>query len=128
MKIKFYFSCDEDRVLFHNCMCLENPERDPLSAYLRDNEGDKSYASYIGFLKKSLEILNNYNVDSYDLSSNSWSFYLNKNVVEICFLYNEDNTDYQLTLDREKVAFIIRKWIEFLKKEPIEGYEEIIEV
>ncbi|QIW15271.1 hypothetical protein A4G20_02415 [Pasteurellaceae bacterium RH1A] len=113
--MKLVFDCYlKDNNLEPTCYSLEENELNPLTGYLTDTTGG-SYGEYLKFLKKSLDILNDDEKDI-DISSNSWGVNVFDTYVEIYFLYDENNENYKLKMNKFAFSSIINEWILFLQE------------
>jgi len=99
---------------------LENDKEGIIISYLIDS-GGASLESHIELLEESICKLEDLSISNADISSNSYGSEIVNNIVKIYFLYDEDK-EYEI--NRLDLLRIIKSWVEFMKKKPIEKYQE----
>lgn len=116
---EFYFNNEKNKYL-PTCYSDERNEFNPLTGYLTDDIG----GDYIDFLESSIETLRD-NIDI-DISSNSWGCDVDEKRIFLYFLYDYDNQDYHLYLDKDVFYFILSEWLSFIKDKSFQTKREIV--
>lgn len=127
MNFKFCYFKFPDSESLNATICPNNIEDNKgnlIASYLVDN-GGASLESHIEYLKECSTHLENPLTCEADISSNSYGADICSNKVKICFLYNEDE---DVEVNRLELKEVMDAWILFLEKEPVEGYEETINI
>lgn len=127
MNFKFcYFELPDTRSLNATISTknIEDDKEDLIASYLVDS-GGASLESHIEYLKECLTELENFLKCEANISSNSYGVDICGDKVKICFLYNEDE---EVEINRFELKKVMDAWILFLEKEPVEGYEETINI
>lgn len=82
------------------------------------------WGDYLDFLESSIETLRD-NIDI-DISSNSWGCDVDEKRIFLYFLYDYDNQDYHLYLDKDVFYFILSEWLSFIKDKSFQTKREIV--
>lgn len=99
---------------------LGNVEEDMVISYLLD-DGGSSLQSHIDFLEYCIDKLENHLINNANISSNSYGVVIINNTTKINFLYDEGK---EYTINRLDLLKMMKFWVCFLKKKPIDQYVE----
>lgn len=98
-----------------------NFKEEMIISYLID-DGGLSVESHIEYLDDCISKLENSTINEIDISSNSYGVELINEMVKIYFLYDENQC---CEVKRSDLLKLLKSWVMFIKKKPIENYEEV---
>ena len=99
-------------------------ESNMVMSYLTDDSG-LSNSTRIEILEHFLGILENKEIKEADISGEHYMASIQNQQVELEFVYDENQT---AITSRVRLSRAIKAWIDFIKKDPVKGYTEIIEI
>jgi hypothetical protein len=99
-------------------------ESNIVMSYLTDDSG-LSNSTRIEILEHFLGILENKEIKEADISGEHYMASIQNQQVELEFVYDENQT---AITSRIRLSRAIKAWMGFIKKEPVKGYTEIIEI
>ena len=103
---------------------IHDNESNMVMSYLTD-DGGVSKNTRIEILEKFLGILENKEIEEADISGEHYMAFIQNQHVELEFVYDENQT---AITGRVRLIRAIKAWVSFIKKEPVKGYTEIIEI
>lgn len=126
MKFEFiYFTYPNSDQLYPSMVNLTNDDESMLiGSYLTD-DGGVSKSTRIEILEHFLGILENKEIEEADISGEHYMASIQNQQVDLEFVYDENQT---AITGRVRLIRAIKAWISFIKKEPVKGYTEIIEI
>lgn len=98
-----------------------NFKEEMIISYLID-DGGLSVESHIEYLEDCINKLENSTINEINISSNSYRVELINDMVKIYFLYDENQC---CEVKRSALLKLLKSWVMFIKKKPIENYEEV---
>lgn len=98
-----------------------NLKEEMIISYLID-DGGLSVESHIEYLEYCISKLEKSTINEIDISSNSYGVEVINEIVKIYFFYDENQYCEVKRLDLLK---ILKSWVMFMKKKPVENYEEV---
>jgi len=98
-----------------------NFKEEMIISYLID-DGGLSVEFHIEYLDDCISKLENSTINEIDISSNSYGVELINEMVKIYFLYDENQC---CEVKRSALLKLLKSWVMFIKKKPIENYEEV---
>lgn len=110
--------------------CWFNKKYDVFGSFIIDSMGlELNSKEFIEDLEDYLDYLKT-NEYPKELYTNSWGMEIKKlgEKAFIYFLFDDTAVDYQTEIEENKIIFFLEKWVNFLKLDPKEGYEEIWEI
>lgn len=126
MKFEFiYFKYPNSDQLYPSMVNLTNDDESILiGSYLTD-DGGLSKSTRIEILEDFLGILENKEIEEANISGEHYMASIQNQQVELEFVYDENQ---RAITSRVRLIRAIKAWVAFIKKEPVKGYIEIIEI
>ena len=120
MKIRFYYFYNPLwREFIPSCQ-IYGGEFNVLTNYISEVD--------IDFGVFCLDKLKNKNIHEFDISSESWGADIDDESVILFSLYDEENLEFRISITRESLTFLLKKWLDFIRLEKDENYEEVIDI
>lgn len=126
MKFEFiYFTYPNNHHLFPSMVNLTNNDQSTLVGYYLTDDGGVGKSTRIEILEYFLNVLENKEIKEADISSEHYMASIQNQQVKFEFLYDENQV---FITSRSRLIRAMKAWIAFIKKEPVKGYTEIIEI
>lgn len=126
MKFEFiYFTYPNNDHLYPSMVNLTNDDESTLVRdYLTDDAG-LGKSTRIGILEYFLNVLENKEIKEADISSEHYMVSIQNQQVKFEFLYDENQV---YITSKSRLIRAMKAWVAFIKKEPVKGYTELIEI
>ena len=126
MKFEFsYFTYPDNDILCPSIMNIsDDNESDIVATYIADS-GNGDASSNIELFEDTLNILEDSAIKEANISSENYFAYVNDKYIEFEFVLDEAET---WIVDKNKLILVMKAWITFIRREPIKGYTETIEI